>query len=86
MTPGPWKRLRQERYGHRAVEFYDEIWDENHNVLVEEVTRAHADGGSANLRFIAAAPDLATKYRAALDALDAIRALIVTPQKENDNG
>lgn len=65
-TPGPWDIVAQERCGFRSTEYYHEVWDNDFNAIVEEVTRAHADGGIENIRLIAAAPDLHAALRQTL--------------------
>lgn len=58
-TPGPWQIHEATRYGDRSQWSEYEIWSQDCDVLVAtEVRRAHRDGGLANVRLIAAAPEL----------------------------
>jgi hypothetical protein len=67
-TPGPWHIENCQTYVDRGTSFYQEVWSDKTDVLVStEVTRAHGDGGAANMRLIAAAPDILAALTAALD-------------------
>lgn len=69
VTPGPWRIKDCETYGDRCKTFYQEIWNDETDVLVTtEVTRAHNDGGRKNLRFIAAARELVPLMRDRIEA------------------
>ena len=70
-TPGPWRIKNCEEYGDRCLNFYQEIWNEETDILVTtEVTRTHNDGGKANMRIISRAPDLAALAIAGKRACD----------------
>ena len=69
-TAGPWEVRDCETYGDRCKTFYQEVWNDGVDILVTtEVTRAHNDGGAANMRRIARVPDMEAALLAA-DALD----------------
>lgn len=58
-TDGPWRIHDCESMGERCINFYQEIWNDDTDILVTtEVTRAHNDGGAANMRRIARVPQL----------------------------
>jgi len=64
-TPGPWTINECESYGDRCKTFYKEVWNDKTDILVTtEVTRAHNDGGNANLRRIASVPDMEARILA----------------------
>lgn len=59
VTPGPWRIKNCDALGDRCTNYFQEIWNDETDILVTtEVTRAHNDGGAANMRFIRAARDL----------------------------
>ncbi|MDD9726095.1 hypothetical protein PVV74_11570 [Roseovarius sp. SK2] len=65
-TEGPWRIHDCESYGDRCKTFYQEIWNDETDILVTtEVTRAQNDGGTYNMRLIALAPSMAKKLLAA---------------------
>jgi hypothetical protein len=75
VTPGPWRIKDCESYGDRCKMFYQEVWNDETDILVTtEVTRAHNDGGQKNLRFIAWARD----------AVPALSARLAEVEKERD--
>ena len=58
-TPGPWSVHNCTSYVDRGTTFYQEVWNDETDILVTtEVTRAHNDGGKANMRRIARVPEL----------------------------
>ena len=70
-TPGPWVVHNCESSGDRCTHFYQEIWNDDTDILVTtEVTRAHKDGGSANMRRIARVPDLEAEVLRLREALE----------------
>ena len=75
-TPGPWRLHDAEAFEGRATYHYQEVWSDGLDVIAAEVYRAHGDGGRQNMRLIAAAPDLLTSYRAALDEIDRLTAAL----------
>lgn len=70
-TPGPWKLHDTESYDGRSTTHYQEVWSDDLDVICEEVTRAHNDGGSANMRRIARVPELEEIALAAAELIDA---------------
>jgi L-alanine-DL-glutamate epimerase-like enolase superfamily enzyme len=72
-TDGPWRIHDCESMGERCINFYQEIWNDDTDILVTtEVTRAHNDGGAANMRRIARVPQLERIALAAEALLDSI--------------
>lgn len=72
VTAGPWQIHDEKAYGHRSTHFFQEIWNNETDILVAtEVTRAHNDGGAANMRFIRASRDLVPALLAERNALRA---------------
>ena len=70
-TPGPWRIENCVSYGDRSKAFFMEIWNDETDVLVTtEVTRAHNDGGTPNMRRIARLPEVEAY---ALDARKRLR-------------
>ena len=58
-TPGPWRIKDCDALGDRATHYFQEVWNDETDILVtSEVTRAHNDGGRANMRRIARVPQL----------------------------
>ena len=57
-TPGPWHLDAQESFDGRATYHFYRVFDDNLNAICCEEYGAHNDGGLANMRLIAAAPDL----------------------------
>lgn len=72
-TPGPWKLHDTESYDGRSTTHYQEVWSDDLDVICEEVTRAHNDGGSANMRRIARVPELEEIALAAAKYLEALK-------------
>ena len=71
VTPGPWRIKDCAAMGYRCTNYYQEIWNDETDILVTtEVTRAHNDGGAANMRFIAAARDLVPALLARAEAAE----------------
>jgi hypothetical protein len=71
-TPGPWRIVDCDSYGDRCKVFFKEIWNDETDILVTtEVTRAHNDGGAANIRRIARVPDMEARILADAEALKA---------------
>ena len=74
VTPGPWRIQNCASMGHRCTNYYQEIWNDETNILVTtEVTRAHNDGGAKNMRFIAAARELVPALATEIASLTAER-------------
>jgi len=75
-TPGPWRIENCVSYGDRSKAFFMEIWNDETDVLVTtEVTRAHNDGGTPNMRRIARLPEVeayALTARKRLEAADVL--------------
>jgi len=83
-TPGPWRIRNCDSIGHRCTNYYQEIWNEETDILVTtEVTRAHNDGGAVNMRRIARLPELEAYALAARKKLKAAEKLAEAIQKEN---
>lgn len=78
-TDGPWELHDCENFDGRATYHYKEVWDTDLNVIASEVYRAHNDGGRANMRLIAAAPDLAAEVIELREALENVMGHIDTP-------
>lgn len=84
-TPGPWRVHNCESYGERCLNFYQEIWSGETDILVTtEVTRAHNDGGAANIRRIARVPKLEQIALAAEELSLAIENYIVAEEAWDD--
>lgn len=66
-------RIHDVNYsGDRCTNYIQEIWNDEVDILVTtEVTRAHNDGGAANMRFIRASRDLVPALVVERDALRA---------------
>lgn len=65
-TPGPWRIMDADSIGDRCTYYYQEVWNEDTTILVTtEVTRAHGDGGKANIRRCARVPDMEAALLAA---------------------
>lgn len=74
-TPGPWRIHDCDTIGHRCTHYYQEIWNDETDIIVTtEVTRAHNDGGVANMRRIATLPDLEAAYLDLYDEAKRLRA------------
>ena len=74
-TPGPWRVHNCESLGERCLNFYQEIWNDETDILVTtEVTRAHNDGGKVNMRRIARVPDMEAALIAAEELMAAAAA------------
>lgn len=72
-TPGPWKIHEVTRLGDRSEWSEYEIWTQDCDVLVAtEVRRQRRDGGLANVRLIAAAPDLLEELEGSQGLLEVI--------------
>ena len=64
-APGPWTVHDCEGYGDRCKTFFQEVWNDSTDILVTtEVTRAHNDGGTVNMRRIARVPDMEARILA----------------------
>jgi hypothetical protein len=75
-TPGPWSLSAETCYSGRMSGTYHRVWDDDLNAICAEEYGAHNDGGSANMRLIAAAPALAREVIALREAArDAAHAL-----------
>jgi len=72
-TAGPWRLRPSSDMGDRCTVYYDEVWSDGTDILVaSEATRAHTDGGRANMLLIAAAPDMAARIEALEEGLRAV--------------
>ena len=71
-TDGPWRIKDCDSMGDRCTHYYQEVWNDETDILVTtEVTRAHNDGGTANMRRIARVPDMEAALIEAVEALQA---------------
>ncbi|MBO9437306.1 hypothetical protein J7354_01400 [Sulfitobacter sp. R18_2] len=72
-TRGPWKVVDCDSLGERCTHYYQEVWNQETDILVTtEVTRAHNDGGRANVRRCARVPDMEAALLAAEELADAV--------------
>jgi hypothetical protein len=67
-TPGPWSLSEETCYSGRFHGTYHRVWDADLNAICAEEYGAHNDGGTANMRLIAAAPNLAREVIAFREA------------------
>ena len=82
-TPGPWRIIDRDSMGERCTHYYQEVWNDETDILVTtEVTRAHNDGGTANMRRIARVPDVEAALIEAVEALRIARAEIVDLERD----
>jgi hypothetical protein len=71
-TPGPWSLSAETCHSGRMSGTYLRVWDDDLNAICAEEYGAHNDGGSANMRLIAAAPDLAREVIALREAAGSV--------------
>lgn len=85
-TPGPWTVRDCESYGDRCKTFFQEVWNDSTDILVTtEVTRAHNDGGTVNMRRIARVPTMEARILADADRIAALEAKVAAVREFADD-